>query len=350
MGFWMVAGLVSALVGAILGLSVMRADRAQPGRALVLAAIGLAMVGALGLYRVLGAPGYPDLPIATRIALIEAARADRPGQAEAEAAQPNTTRVDENPRRAAMVAELRATVDADPDATEELGLLAIEEARLGNFIAARIAQERLIAALGGEANAGQYMDLAEIQFLAAGGYVSPETETLLQQVLRRAPGNGGAQYYTGLMFAQQGRPDLAYRIWRALLADSEPGDLWIGPIRTQIEAVAALAGKPVSIEDLAQPPDQDLPGPTAAEIAAATAQGSGAGDTQLETMAAGLAERLANLGGPPQDWAQLILAYLTLEQPGSARSVYDQALIVFAGSDVALALIRDAGAGLEESE
>lgn len=347
MGFWMVAGLILVLVGAILGLSVMRAGRPQPGRALVLAAIGLAMLAALGLYRVLGAPGYPDLPLATRIALIEAARADRPTQAEAEAAQPNITREDENPRRAAMVEELRAAVDANPGAAEELSLLAMEEARLGNFIAARIAQERLIAVLGDAANAGHYMDLAEIQFLAAGGYVSPETEDLLQEVLRRAPGNGGAQYYTGLMFARQGRPDLAYPIWRALLADSEPGDLWIGPIRAQIEAVAALAGQPVSVEDLVQPPDQDLPGPTAAEIAAATAQGPDAEETALETMAAGLAERLANLGGPPEDWAQLISAYLTLERPGSARSVYDRALIVFAGSDAALTLIRDAGAGLE---
>ncbi len=41
--------------------------------------------GALALYNRIGAPGYPDLPLKQRIADAEAARADRPGQADAEA-------------------------------------------------------------------------------------------------------------------------------------------------------------------------------------------------------------------------------------------------------------------------
>jgi cytochrome c-type biogenesis protein CcmH len=373
MGFWMVAGLISVLVAAIVGLSLLRphggsaaapnddlkatrmrgdktAAAASPGRTLVLAALALAVAGAFGLYRVLGAPGYPDLPIETRIALIEAARAERPSQAAAEAESPSVAREDTNPRRAEMVAQLRALLESNPDAPEELGLLAFEEARLGNYGAARVAQMRLIGVLGDAANAGHYIDLAEIQFMAAGGYVSPETEELLQEVLRRAPGNGAAQYYMGLMFSQQGRPDLGYPIWRDLLAASEPGDPWIGPIRARIEDVAALAGNPVSVEDLVQPPEYELPGPSARELEAALTQDAENRDEILETMVAGLAERLANLGGPPEDWVQLISGFLALDQVSAAQSVFDRALIVFAGSDAALAMIETAGAPLEASE
>lgn len=342
MEFWMVAVLAVALVMALAGLVVLRRNRAA---AMALVAGALVTVAAYGLYRVVGPPG--DLSAEVRFARIEEARAGRPSQAEAEAETPQSPRADINPERAAMVAQLRTALEASPDAAEELGLLAQEEARLGNFVAARIAQQRLIEVLGDAADAGHYLDLAEMQFMAAGGYVSPETEAVLQEVLRRAPGNGAALYYTGLMYARQGRPDLGYPIWRDLLAFSEPGDPWVAPILAQIESVAALAGETIAAEDLAQPPALELPGPTAAEMAAAL-EGAGAGDGELETMASALAERLANLGGPPEDWAQLIAAFLTLERPDSARSVYDRALVVFAGSDAALAVIGAAGAPLED--
>ena len=347
MGFWMIAGLLAVLVAAIIRLALLRP---RGGGAMVLAAITLVVVAAYGLYRVFGAPGDGEMSPEARIAQIEEARASRPDQAEAEAETPSVTREDINPQRAALVAQLREVLESTPDAAQELGRLAQEEARLGNFVAARIAQQRLIEVLGTEANAGHYLDLVEIQFMAAGGYVSPETEALLQQVLRRAPGNGAAQYYTGLMFAQQGRPDLGYPIWRDLLAVSEPGDPWIAAIRAQIEAVAALAGETISVEDLVQPPELDLPGPSAADFIAAEALDPEDRAEQIETMAAGLAERLANLGGPPEDWAQLISAYLALDRTDAARSVYDRALVVFAGSDAALETVRAAAAPLEEGE
>ncbi len=59
--------------------------------------------------------------------------------------------------------------------------------------------------------------------MAAGGYVSPEAEAALSEVLRREPSNGRARYYTGLLYAQTGRPDLAFRVWRPLLEDSGRG-------------------------------------------------------------------------------------------------------------------------------
>jgi cytochrome c-type biogenesis protein CcmH len=77
--------------------------------------------------------------------------------------------------------------------------------------------------------------------------------------LELEPRNGTARYYAGLMYAQQGRPDLAFPIWRNLLAESTPDAPWLEPIRLQIEEVAALAGERVRLADLPQP--QSVPGP-----------------------------------------------------------------------------------------
>ncbi len=320
--------------------------QSRPAPALVILALLLAGSGAL--YWVLGAPGYPDLPIETRISLVEENRAGRPSQADAEAVVPQEIRVDPDERRAELLAQLRTEMERRPDEVEGLRLLAFEESRIGNFRAARLAQERLIEALGDDAEPDDLLNLAEMMFMAAGGYISPETEALLQDVLVQQPTNGGARYYVGLMFARQGRPDLGYSIWRNLLADSQPGDPWLPPIRGQIEAVAAMAGDPVSLEELPQPPERpELAGPSDEDLAAAQELSEEDRRAMIDGMVANLAERLAVEGGPPEDWARLISSYLVLGQERQARSIYDEALRAFAGSDEAMALIREAGAALE---
>ena len=112
---------------------VLEADRAlqaqtaeahagRPQRIAVLAGVAVVIAGAFGLYQMIGAPGYPDLPIETRISLVEQARAERPSQLEAEAGIPQQTREDPDPRRAELVAELRETMESHPDEPEGLRL------------------------------------------------------------------------------------------------------------------------------------------------------------------------------------------------------------------------------------
>lgn len=411
MGFWMLAGLLSLLIGAALVMAawrardesdpaaaydlqvyrdqlrevekdlargtltedeaertrtevarrVLEADRAlragastrhagRPQRIAVLVGVAAVILGAFGLYRALGAPGYPDLPIETRIALVEQARANRPSQIEAEADTPQTAHVDPDPRRAELVAQLRDTMATHPDDPEGLRLLAFEEARIGNYVAARTTQQHLIEVLGDAATAQERLDLAEMMFLAAGGAISPEAEALLNAVLREDRTNGAARYYVGLMYAQQGRPDLGYPIWRNLLADSEPEAPWLVPIRQQIEIVAAMAGDNISVADLPQPPLPDRPdqrGPSPEDVDAAGAMTPEDRQAMIEAMVEGLSERLANDGGTPQEWARLISAYIVLGQPDRARPIYQEALTAFAGSEAALDLIREAGAPLQ---
>ena len=310
------------------------------------AAIGLTVAGAFGVYLQIGAPGYPDLPLVTRISMVEQARADRPAQAEAEAGVTVRSAPPPDPEREALVIQLRTIMEQRTDDAQGLALLAGNEAALGNFRAARLAQGRLVEVLGDAATGRNHIDLAEMMVLAAGGYVSPEAEAALERGLALTPQDGTARYYAGLMFAQQGRPDLAFPIWRSLLADSSPDAPWLDPIRLQIEEVAYLAGVNVTLADLPQPSG----GPTSDQIAAA--EGMSAEDRQamVAGMVEGLAARLADQGGPPEDWARLIGAYVVLGETDAARAAYAQAQAVYAEAPDAMAMIDAAATGLERVE
>ena len=305
------------------------------------------VAGAFGVYMIVGAPGYPDLPLATRIEMVEEGRATRPGQAEAEEQVPFRPGVAPDPRREELVAQLREVMEQRPDEPQGLSLLATNEAALGNYRAAHIAQARLIEVLGEEATGFHYIDLAEMMILGAGGYVSPEAERALMRGLQLEPRNGTARYYAGLMYAQQGRPDLAFPIWRNLMAESTADAPWLEPIRLQIEEVAFLAGVDVTLAELPQP--RAPAGPTAQEMLAAQDMAPDDQAAMIEGMVAGLAERLATEGGTPDDWARLINAQIVLGRTEDARAVYEEARTVFADIPEALALLEAAAASLAEA-
>jgi len=326
-----------------------RTGRGALERWIVAGGLVAVVAGAVGVYFQIGAPGYPDLPMATRISIIDEARATRPGQAEAEAEVTMRQGVPEQPEREELVAQLRTIMEQRPDDPQGMALLASNEAALGNFRAARIAQARLIELLDDEATGAHHIDLAEMMILAASGYVSPDAEAALLRGLELEPRNGTARYYAGLMYAQQGRPDLAFPIWRDLLAESTPDAPWLEPIRLQIEEVAALAGERVSLADLPQPASVPAPGPTAEDMEAAAALPPEDRAAMIEGMVAGLSSRLAAEGGPPEDWARLISAFGVLGRTEQAQAVYEEALGVFAENPAALAQIEAAGESLGEA-
>lgn len=307
------------------------------GTALIGGGLVVIVAGALWLYWQIGAPGYPDLPLQGRIAMIEDARNHRPGQDLAEEQIPPSPAPPAAPERVALVEQLRVVMAERPDDPQGLSLLAANEAMLGNYRAAHIAQTRLIELLGPEATGRHYIDLAEMMIFAAGGYVSPEAEAALRAGLQLEPTDGTGRYYAGEMFAQQGRPDLALPIWTALLQDSRPDAPWVEPIRAQISALAFAAGVEIDPALSAAPR-----GPSAADIEAAAGLDAEGQQAMIESMVAGLADRLATEGGPPQDWARLISAYGVLGRTNAAQIVHDDAQSVFADEPEALALIDEA--------
>jgi cytochrome c-type biogenesis protein CcmH len=173
--------------------------------------------------------------------------------------------------------------------------------------------------------------------MAAGGYVRPESETALVRALELDPRHPVGRYYSGLTLMQAGRPDLAHAVFAALVAEGPPDAPWIEPARAGLADAAALAG-------LAGP---GAPGPGAADLDAAADMSPEERQAMIEGMVESLGQRLADEGGPPEDWARLIRSLGVLGRRDEATAIAAEARTSFAADPAGLAAIdaaaRDAG-------
>lgn len=300
--------------------------------------------GGFALYLTLGAPGYGDLALSDRKAAAQEAYATRPAQSEAEAQVPARAS-DASPEYIALVERLRDAVQRRPDDLQGHVLLARSEAALGNYVQAYEAQQEILRVKGDRARAEDYADLADMMVLAAGGYVSPEAERAIDAALARDPGNGVARYYGGLMWAQTGRPDAAFRLWDELLRSSRADDPWVQPIALQIEEIAMRAGvSGYTLPELrggSAPPVAALPGPTQGDMEAAGEMSAAERTEMIQGMVARLSDRLATEGGTPDEWARLIGAYGVLGNEEQAIAIWNNAQEVFAENAEALETVRN---------
>ncbi|MGH1355968.1 MAG: c-type cytochrome biogenesis protein CcmI [Thalassovita sp.] len=309
--------------------------------------LGMALVaGSLGLYWKLGAPGYGDLSLSTRIEMAKELHATRPSQTEIEARMPPTPAMgNTSPEYQELVVKLRQAVADRPNEVQGYMLLARNEAALGNFTAAHQAQARVLALKGDTATARDHVDHADLLILATNGYVSPQAETALLNALELEPRDASARYYMGLMLAQTGRPDRAFRTWDALLREGPQDAPWIAPIRAQILEIAALAGNvKYTLPDAAP-----MPGPSSEDMQNAQDMTPEERQDMIRGMVSQLSDRLANEGGTPDEWARLIAAYGVMGEPDRASAIWTEAQQVFKDRPQALATIRAGAerAGLE---
>ncbi|WP_413872450.1 c-type cytochrome biogenesis protein CcmI [Albidovulum sp.] len=326
------------------GQSGPAAGRGSPVVPVVL--VAAAVAGAVALYRLTGAPGYPDLPIAERIARAETFRESRPSQAAAEAEATAGAALPDRPapdqQYLDLVKRLRKAVAERPDDLTGQRLLARNEAALGNFAAAIAAQRRVIELSGKGVTAEDYAVLADDMILATGGYVSPEAEDALARALQLDPRSGTARFYMGLMWAQTGRPDEAFRLWRGLLEEGPEEAPWMPTIRSQIGLLAEAAGVAYTPPPAAAP--GATPGPDAADMEAAADMTTEERQQMIRGMVDRLADRLAREGGPAEDWARLVSALGVLGETERAKAAYADARAALAGDAAALAALRAAAA------
>ncbi|MEL6570085.1 MAG: c-type cytochrome biogenesis protein CcmI [Pseudomonadota bacterium] len=315
----------------------------------IFSAIALATLAG-GLYWGLGAPGYADLPLQLRIASAEEMRRDRPSQAAAEATARVLTEPDFDEGYLASVDQLRTMVPQRSGDLQGWELLAYHEARLRQFPAAAKAQAQIVKIKGEEATADDLLRQAELLVAAADGYVSPEAEVIVRQVIEVAPNSVAARYYMGAVFDQTDRPDLAFRLWRSILESGAPESVYVTLTRNQIADAAFRAGVIYTAPVPVVAHTEDLPGPTADQMRAAEEMNEDDRRAMIENMVSGLADRLASEGGTPAEWARLITAYSVLDKTEEAKTVLNEARDVYAESPDALGLLEDVArqAGLVE--
>ncbi|WP_296424259.1 c-type cytochrome biogenesis protein CcmI [Yoonia sp.] len=297
--------------------------------------IGVVVLGvSFAVYRELGAPGYGDLPLQARLDASAQARANRPSQAALETAAPLPPPVDAPETYTTAIDQLRTIAPTRPDDLQAWELLAFHESELRNFGAASQAQARVIALKGDAATIEDSRRLLDLMVIAAGGFVSPEAELVIRDMLNRDENNIAARYYLGALYDQTDRPDFAFRLWRAIVENGDPQNFHVTTARAQIENAAFRAGIEYSL-----PP---LRGPSAADIENAQDMTPEDRQAMIGNMIAGLADRLANEGGPASDWARLITAYGVLGDTVSARTVWVEAADVFGADPAAMAALTDA--------
>lgn len=304
------------------------------------AAVGAVMVAlSFGIYWALGAPGYGDLPLQARLAASAEMRANRPAQSALEAAAPAPPAVELPDDYREAIAQLRIIAPTRPDDLEAWSRLAFHEVELRNYAGAADAQEQVIAIKGPPATITDMQRLLDLLVVAAGGLVSPEAEDVIREILERENGNTAARYYLGALYNQTDRPDLALQFWRDIIENGDPGDFHIASARDQVSDAAFRAGVEYALPEAR--------GPSFEQMDAASEMSPEDQQAMIGGMVSGLASRLANEGGPAQDWARLIRAYGVLGDQEAARTVWTEAQQVFVssmrGMEILTNAARDAG-------
>ncbi len=291
-------------------------------------AIFASLVAALGLYLVLGVPDYEDLPLHKRLVMADEAYRSRPSQEAMEKAAPPSAPVQADPQFTALITQLRDVVAKRPSDVAGLTLLARNEAVLGNYAAASRAYQQLITAKGNKASAEDHLNAAQTMIAATGGLVSAKAEAELKSTLQIDPQNSMARYFSGLMFAQTGRPDRAFALWEPLLREGPETALYIAPIRDMIQDLADAAGIKYAAPD--------VKGPNAQDIANAGQMSDADRQDMIKTMVAGLESRLMGAGGSVEEWRKLINALGVLQDPTRQAAALAAAQKAYAGDTAAL--------------
>ncbi|MPZ09631.1 MAG: c-type cytochrome biogenesis protein CcmI [Kiloniellaceae bacterium] len=256
----------------------------------------------LGLYLELGTPGLPGLPLAGR---------DPGGPAEL----------------ALLVDRLQQRTADRPEDIEAHLILAQLFERSGRFDDAALRYRTAIALIEGqgEVPAGLHAALGEALVAAAGGQVGREARLAFAAAIEADPGNSRARYFAGLAMAQDGRLQDAIDVWQGLAADSPADAPWLPVLRQQIARAAQELGiEPPPLAQpqapLGQPPAEQSPGPSAAEVEAARNMTPQERMAFIRSMVDQLTTRLEAEPADPDGWLRLARAHAVLRENDRAEA------------------------------
>lgn len=263
---------------------------------------------AVAIYLDLGTPGLPSVPFASR-----------------------SPAVTSDHDLVKMVDELSAKMKANPGDPKGWLLLANSEAALGRFKESAEAYAEAISRTPAP-DAELQSRYGEALTLAADGQVTPKAKAVFAAVLALDPKEPRARFYMALAEAQGGHLDVALTQWVALEADSPADAPWRDTLAGEIESTAKQLGRDPAT----------LPGRSPAPSAPPASAGSGAGPTAqdmanaanmtpeqqaafIDSMVSGLAQRLKAQPDDVDGWLKLANAYDKLGRAEDARAAWHEA-------------------------
>lgn len=283
-----------------------------------------------GLYGLLGSPDIPSQPLQARLT-----------------ADPSKSSIDE------LVARAEAHLAANPQDGRGWDVLAPIYLRMGRYDDAVSAYTKAIGLEGGTAR--REAGLGEAIAGAGGGIVSVDAQKAFERALAIDPHDAKARFYLATGLAQDGKYRQAIDGWNELMAVLPPDSPWRGATEQALAEAAKLAdasvGENGAGEDTAAEVDRPA-GPTKEDIEAAASMSAGDRTAMIETMVAGLDEKLRQNPKDAEGWRRLIRSYVVLGRQDEARGALKRAVEAFGpGSPEAEALSAAArGVGLTDEE
>ncbi|MBZ9977841.1 c-type cytochrome biogenesis protein CcmI [Mesorhizobium sp. BR-1-1-10] len=250
-----------------------------------------------GLYSQIGSPDLPSQPLSERLAK-----------------NPADSSVDE------LVARAEAHLAANPSDGRGWDVLAPVYLRMQRFADAAAAYRNAIR-LDGD-SAVRQAGLGEAIAGAAGGIVSADAQDAFEAALKLDPANAKAGFYLAMALAQEGRGKEAAVAWQAMLGTLPPDSPWRGAVE---QALAKSGGPEVASGTTAK-------GPDAADVDAASSMSQQDREAMINTMVAGLDDKLRQNPRDPEGWMRLVRSYVVLGKADQARDALGRAIAVF-GAD-----------------
>lgn len=241
---------------------------------------------------------------------------------------------------ASAISGLEKKLAADPGNAENWNLLGLGYYNVGRYADAVKAYAKATSI--DPTNAVYWSALGEVQVLTGPGGVIPQAEASFKKALAIDPKDFRARYFLAVKRNEGGDSKGAVDQLIGLLNDSPAGASWEQPVRDLIAKISTdnkidITGRlrPPSVAPGAAPAPVDsvvtggIPGPTAADLKAAT----GMTPSEQDDMARGMVARLAaRLEANPRDadrWIMLIRSRMQLNDPAGARSAVNGAKAAF---------------------
>lgn len=281
------------------------------GRRKVAAVIATVAVplGALALYLSAGSPQLADQPLAPRLA-----------------------ESGERPEIEIMVARVEKHLADNPQDGRGWSVVAPVYMRMGRSDDAASAYRNTIRLLG-ETSPLQ-TNLGEALVVSNGGVVTAQAWDAFKRAVELEPKAVKPRFFLAIALGQEGRRDDAIQAWQQLLGEAEGSEAWVPAARAEL---AGLGVTPPAMAENSQAESDVAPGPTRADMAAASEMSAGDRKEMISGMVARLSDRLDSDGGTIADWSRLIRAHLVLGDKPAARAALEKARAGLAADDAALA-------------
>lgn len=258
-----------------------------------------------------------------------------------------------------MITGLEKKLAENPTDPQGWNLMGQAYYHVGRYADAVKAYSRAVAL--DSKNAVSWSALGEVQLLAGPGGITPEAEASFRKALAIDPKDFRARYFMAVMKDDKGDHKGAVDDLIAILRESPADAPWLQPVRDltlristqhKIDVAGRMPAVPAAQPASAMPAmpasggdsvaTAGIPGPTSADLKAASAMTPSQQDEMARGMVARLAARLEQEPRDANRWIMLMRARMVLNDPAGAREALDRAKTVFRGDAEQIARFDDA--------